>query len=159
MLGLPTKTSDLLQALEQRAEHEWGDVIPMLDDALGDRDHDAEATCYYDVWGVSQGDIPVRSAARRGRPVSQLGLPFGEASSSSRACAEICNLRPALQPQRRPRQPARRLAGGLGWLGGPPGFDARAVLPRANPAHIFFTKRTPHAGKAHLLSSPRKVQR
>jgi hypothetical protein len=74
MLGLATKTSDLLQALEQRAEHEWGDVILMLDDALGDRDHDAEATCYCDVGGVSQGDIPVRIVGGPRGAVRRLGL-------------------------------------------------------------------------------------
>jgi hypothetical protein len=39
-----------------------GDVILMLDDALGDRDHDAETAWYCDVGGVSRGDIPVRTA-------------------------------------------------------------------------------------------------
>ena len=78
MLGLPTKTSDLLQALEryveQRAEYEWGDVILMLDDALGDRDHDAEASCYYDVGCVSQGDIPVRIVGGPRGAARRLGL-------------------------------------------------------------------------------------
>ena len=57
---LLTKAGSLHQALEQRAEHEWGDVILMLHDALGDRDHGAETAWYCDVEGVSRSDIPVR---------------------------------------------------------------------------------------------------
>jgi hypothetical protein len=45
-LVIPTEASSPHQALEQRAEH----------DALGDRDHKAEATWCCDVGGVSRGD-------------------------------------------------------------------------------------------------------
>ena len=52
-----------------------GDVILMLDDALGDRDHDAEATCYYDVGCVSQGEhIPVRIVGGPRGAARRLGL-------------------------------------------------------------------------------------
>jgi hypothetical protein len=78
--------SSLHQALEQRAGHEWGDVIPMLDDALGDRDHDAETTWYCDVGGagVSRGDTPFRIA----------GGPRGAA----RWLGTHCNATPRFEP-------------------------------------------------------------
>jgi hypothetical protein len=82
---LLTKAGSLHQALEQRAEHGWGDdVILMLDDALGDRDHVAETTWYYDVGGVSRGDIPVRI----------VGGPRGAA----RRLGTHCNATPRLEP-------------------------------------------------------------
>jgi hypothetical protein len=81
---LPTEARNLHQASEQRAEHEWGDVIPMPDDALGDRGHDAETTWYCDVGGVSRGDAPFRIA----------GGPRGAA----RRLGTHCNATPCFEP-------------------------------------------------------------
>jgi hypothetical protein len=68
-----------------RWQHEWGDVILMLDDALGDRDHAAEATtCCYDVGGVPPGGTPFRTE----------GGPRGAA----RRLVTHCNATPRFEP-------------------------------------------------------------
>ena len=86
---LLTKAGSLHQALEQRAEHERGDVILMLDDALGDRDHDAETAWYYcDVGGVSQGDIPVRIVGGPRGAARRLGLTAMQRRALSRSAAQ-----------------------------------------------------------------------
>jgi hypothetical protein len=85
---LPTKASNLHQALEQRAEHEWGDVILMLDDALGDRDHDAEMTWYCDVGGVSRGDAPFRTVGGPRGAARRLGLTAMQRRVLSRSATQ-----------------------------------------------------------------------
>jgi hypothetical protein len=85
---LLTKAGSLHQALEQRAGHGWGDVILMLDDALEDRDHDAETAWYCDVGGVSQGDIPVRIVGGPRGAARQLGLTAMQCRVLCRSAAQ-----------------------------------------------------------------------
>jgi hypothetical protein len=85
---LPTKASGLRQALEQRAAHEWGAVIPMPDDALGDRDHDAETTWYCDVGGVSRGDAPFRTGGGPRGAARRLGPTAMQRRVLSRSAAQ-----------------------------------------------------------------------
>jgi hypothetical protein len=68
---------------------QWGDVILMLGDALGDRDHDAETAWYCDVEGVSRGDIPVRIVGGPRGAARRLGTHCNATSRLEPVCSAV----------------------------------------------------------------------